>query len=113
MTSREMQMLVQPGDDAHFSVHIEPEGMEYALPPHEKVLLTFISPDSGTQYLDVSYYADASMIWRPADTEVWATLADGPYEQIAGWVDNLPPWLDSASDIAGRQPPWIWPPPKQ
>ncbi len=113
MTSREMQMLVESGDEARFSLNIEPEGMEYHLPPHEKVLLTFLSADTGTQYLNVSYYPDSLVIWRPADTEVWATLADGTREQIAGWAENPAPWLDSASDLSGHEPPWAWPPPKQ
>ena len=70
-------MLVQPGTGSHFSVHIEPEGVHYDLPPHGKVLLTFIAPDTGIQYFDVAHHLHALIIWRLADTEVWATLADG------------------------------------
>jgi len=31
------------------------------------------------------------IIWRPADTEVWATIPDGTSEQIGGWKDNTLP----------------------
>jgi hypothetical protein len=110
MTHLEMQMLVEPGDDGHFSVHIEPEGMQYDLPPQEKVLLTFVGPEAGTQYLNVSHHRHALVIWRPGDTEVWATLSDGTHEQIAGFEGIPGPWLDSASKLAGQQPPWSWPP---
>jgi hypothetical protein len=106
-----MQMLVSPGDGSSFTVHIEPEGMEYELPPHDKVLLTFIGPRSQTWYLDVRHEPNALVIWRPGDTEVWATLADGTRTQIARF-DGVPaPWLDSASELSPRDAPWDWPPP--
>lgn len=103
-------MLVEPGSASHFSVHIEPEGMEYDLPPHDKVLLTFIAPDTDIQYLNVVHHPDSLIIWRPADTEVWVTLSDGTREQIGGFSGIPAPWLDSASEVSGQKPPWTWPP---
>jgi hypothetical protein len=35
------------------------------------------------------------IIWRPADTEVWATTPDGVCEQIGGRTDNPFPGLDT------------------
>jgi hypothetical protein len=106
---RETQYLISSGDDDAFAVHIEPEGMEYEFPPHEKVLLTFRQIVDGPQYIDVSHHKDALVIWRPADTEVWATTADGRSEQIAGWEDNPFPWMDSGHKTDGPAP-WTWPP---
>lgn len=106
---RETQYLISSGDGDAFAVHIEPEGMEYEFPPHEKVLLTFRQRVGGTQYIDLSHYKDALVIWRPADTEVWATTADGKAEQIAGWEDNPFPWMDSGHKAEGPAP-WTWPP---
>lgn len=110
MGKREVQMLIEAGNGTGFSVSVEPEAMQYDFPPQEKVLLTFVMPETPTQYFNVAHFPDHLVIWRPADTEVWVTLADGRHEQIGGWEDNPAPWLDSASELAGRQPPWDWPP---
>jgi hypothetical protein len=105
---REIQILVTPGNGSNFSVHIEPEGMDYTFPPHEKVLLTFRGPDRLQQF-EVSHHPDALVIWRPGDTEVWATLADGTHEHIGGFHDVPAPWMDTGNDAPGPAP-WSWPP---
>ncbi|MFI6173459.1 hypothetical protein ACIBCN_44105 [Nocardia sp. NPDC051052] len=72
---------------------IEPEAMHYEFPKEGKVVLTFRGPDS--MLAELSHYPDAVIIWRPADTEVWATTSDGRCEQIAGFGDNPAPGLDT------------------
>src|SRR4029450_8886930 len=96
-------------DGTPFSVHIEPEGATYEFPPHESVLLTFRQRTAQVQDISLTHHRDALVVWRPGDTEVWATTADGA-EQIAGFGDNPFPWLDSNSTADGP-PPWDWPPP--
>jgi hypothetical protein len=108
--SSETQYLVTSGDGTAFSVYIEPEGMSYDFPPHERVLLTFRQRVPGVQHLELTHHKDALIIWRPGDTEVWATVADGPTEQIAGWAHIPAPWIDSNSELTSP-PPWSWPPP--
>jgi hypothetical protein len=108
--SRETQYLVSSGDGSTFFVQIEPEGMMYEFPPHERVLLTFRQQVPRVQHMELTHYKDALVIWRHGDTEVWATVADGPTEQIAGWAHNPAPWIDSNSKATGA-PPWSWPPP--
>ncbi|MGY2061856.1 hypothetical protein ACW9HQ_43855, partial [Nocardia gipuzkoensis] len=44
---------------------------------------------------ELVHHPDAVIIFRPADTEVWATTADGRCEQIAGLADNPAPGLDT------------------
>lgn len=107
---RQIQMLVEATDDEPFALLVEPEGMSYEFPPHEKVLLTFLIPATEIQYFDVAHAPDCLTIWRPADTEVWAALADGSRTQIGGFVGAPAPWLDSASDAPPEQAPWTWPP---
>ncbi|KAA1397889.1 hypothetical protein [Aeromicrobium ginsengisoli] len=105
----ETQYLVDAGDETDFYVQIEPEGMVYEFPPHEKVLLTFRQRPDRTQYVELSHHKDALIIWRSSDAEVWATTADGTIEQIGGFSSNPAPWLDSGHTAAGP-PPWSWPP---
>lgn len=103
-------MMVGPLGDGHFSIAVEPEAMQHDFPPQERVLLTFVIPDRQKTYFDVSHGPDFLQIWRPADAEVWATLADGDRIQIGGWADNPAPWLDSASPLKPDDAPWVWPP---
>jgi hypothetical protein len=98
------RMLVQGEADTSFSVMVEPEAMSYDFPPQERVLLTFRGPVADAQF-EVVHGSDYLTIWRPADTEVWATLADGTHEQIGGWAHVPAPWLDSAHPDIGP-PPW-------
>lgn len=98
------RMLVRGAADTPFSVMVEPEAMSYDFPPQERVLLTFRSPIADAQF-EVVHGPDYLTIWRPADTEVWATLANGTHEQIGGFADNPAPWLDSAHPDIGP-PPW-------
>jgi hypothetical protein len=107
--SNETQYLVGSGDGSPFAVVIEPEGMEYSFPPHEKVLLTLRPRRRGPHYIELVHRTDSVTIWRPSDTEVWATLADGTTEQIGGWAHIPAPWIDSDSELEGP-PPWTWPP---
>ena len=86
----------------------EPEGMMYEFPPRERVLLIFRGRRA-LQHMELTHYKDAIGIWRPGDCEVWAALADGTLEQIAGFADIKAPWVDSGHDAPGR-PPWEWPP---
>jgi hypothetical protein len=103
-------MLIEASGSDSFALLVEPEGMDYQFPPHEKVLLTFVIPEREIQYFDVMHAPDCLTVWRPADTEVWATLADGSRTQIGGF-DGVPaPWLDSASELPPAQAPWSWPP---
>ncbi|HSX68953.1 hypothetical protein [Nocardioides sp.] len=84
--------------------------MQFDFPPTEKVLLTFVVPDRSKTYFDVSHGTDFLTIWRPADTEVWATLADGEKFQIGGFPGVPAPWLDSDSEQRPAEAPWVWPP---
>ena len=105
---RELTQILVSGNPAHpFSVLVEPEGMEYTFPPQARVLLTFRGPDVLQQF-EISHAADALTVWRPGDTEVWATLADGRHEQIGGFSDNPAPWLDSGHSASGPAA-WTWP----
>ncbi len=99
-----VRMLVQGDADTPFSVMVEPEAMSYDFPPQERVLLTFRGPVAAADF-EVVHGPDYLTIWRPADTEVWATLADGTHEQIGGWAHIPAPWLDSAHPDIGP-PPW-------
>lgn len=83
---------------------VEPEAMSYDYPPHERVFLPFRGPVAVPEF-EVAYGSDALTIWRPPDTEVWATLADGSHQQIGGFADNPAPWLDSGHRDLGP-PPW-------
>jgi hypothetical protein len=109
--ARQIQMLVQSTGESPFGLMVEPEAMEYEFPPHQKVLLTFVIPDRDIQYFDIAHAPDYLTIWRPGDTEVWATLADGSRTQIGGFRDNPAPWLDSGGDLPASEAPWSWPPP--
>jgi hypothetical protein len=62
------------------------------------------------QHIEIVHHINGLTIWRPGDTEVWATLADGKTEQIGGWSDAKAPWIDSDSGVT-TPPPWSWPPP--
>ena len=41
--------------------------------------------------VELTHRPDVLIIWRPADTEVWATTSHGVGEQIGGWKDNPAP----------------------
>lgn len=101
---RVTRMLVSGDPDTPFSVMVEPEGMSYDFPPQERVLLTFIGPLTAPQF-EVIRGTEYLTIWRPPDTQVWATLADGSHEQIGGFADIPAPWMDSAHPDTGS-PPW-------
>lgn len=102
---RVTRMFVTGYGHAQFYVMVEPEAMHYDFPPQEKVLLTFRGPATAVPEFEVSHGVDGLTIWRPPDTEVWATLADGTHEQIGGWAHIPAPWLDSAHPDIGP-PPW-------
>lgn len=66
-----------------------------------------VAPDADPHF-EVVHGAGYLTIWRPSDTEVWATLADGSNEQIGGFADHPAPWLDSTHPDIGP-PPWNQP----
>ncbi len=101
---RVTRIAVSGYGEAPFSVMVEPEAMSYDFPPQETVLLTFCGPMAATPDFEVVHGTDHLTIWRPSDTEVWATLADGTHEQIGGWADNPAPWLDTAHPDTGPPP---------
>jgi hypothetical protein len=82
-----------PADSHLFEVTVQPEAMTYTLPATAKVVLTFRGLDAMT--VELTHRPDGLIIWRPADTEVWATTPDGTCEQIAGWKDHPAPGLDT------------------
>jgi hypothetical protein len=91
----EFTLVVAAQTDSHqFELWIEPEGMMYEFPAASKVVLAFRGHGAGP--VELTHRPDGVIIWRPADTEVWATTPDGVCEQIAGWRDNPAPGLDSA-----------------
>ncbi|MFC9435744.1 hypothetical protein [Nocardia sp. NPDC057030] len=97
----EFQLTVSaPAGSHRFVVVIEPEAMHYEFPREGKVLLTFRGPDS--MAAELSHYPDAVVIWRPADTQVYATTVDGRCEQIAGFDDNPAPGLDAGGKPLDR-----------
>lgn len=90
----EFQLSVDASSDGHsFELWIEPEGMSYGFPETGTVILSFRGPDA--MKAEISHRPDAMIVWRPADTEVWATTPDGVCDQIAGWRDIPAPGLDS------------------
>lgn len=105
---RETQYLIESRDDGPFCVFIEPEAAQFDFPPNEKVLLTFRTANQ-TSYIEMTHATDCLTIWRSGDTEVWATMADGTSEQVAGFSGNPAPWLDSNHSAEGPAP-WTWPP---
>ncbi len=105
---RETQYLISTSEDAPFFVSVEPEGMSWDFTSQDKVLLSFRGR-TAIQYIDLVHHKDGIEIWRPGDTEVWATLSNGMPEQIAGFSDIRAPWIDSGSGADGP-PPWNWPP---
>jgi hypothetical protein len=55
--------------------------------------------------VELSHRPKTVIIWRPSDTEVWATVPDGAHKQIVGWRHNPFPGLDSGGapvDVPGR-----------
>lgn len=97
----EFQLAVSAPPESHrFVIMIEPEAMHYEFPKEGKVVLAFRGPDA--MLAELSHYPDAVIIWRPADTQVWATTADGRREQIAGFEDNLAPGLDTGGKPLDR-----------
>jgi len=103
----EFQLVVSAPPDSHshaFALWAEPEGMAYEFPAARRVILAFRGPDA--MALEMSHRPDGVIIWRPADTEVWATTLDGGCEQVAGWRDIPAPGLDSAGaplDVPARE----------
>jgi hypothetical protein len=90
----EFRLVLDSPPDGHvFEVSVEPEAMSYSFPATGKVVLTFRGPDAMTA--ELTHLPDALIIWRPADTEVWATTPDGVCEQIGGRRDNPFPGLDT------------------
>jgi hypothetical protein len=73
--------------------------MTYEFPLTAEVLLSFRGADAMT--VELTHHPDGLVIWRPADTEVWATTPDGICNQIAGWRDNPCPGLDSGGAPLG------------
>lgn len=102
--SMEFQLVVSAPPDSHpFELWVEPEGVFYELPATSRIVLAFRGLDAMT--VELSHRPDGVIVWRPPDTEIWATTPDGAREQIAGWPDNPFPGLDSAAaqvDIPGR-----------
>lgn len=97
----EFQLAVTAPPGSHqFSIIVEPEAMTYEFPAAGKVVLTFRGPDS--MLAELSHYPDLVVIWRPADTEVWAGTADGQSEQIGGFADNPAPGFDSGGKRLDR-----------
>jgi hypothetical protein len=91
----EVQLVVAAPPDSHrFELWVEPEGMVYEFPATSKVVLAFRGSEAVS--VELSHRPDGVIIWRPADTEIWATTPDGACEQIAGWRDNPAPGLDGA-----------------
>ncbi|MDI6100847.1 hypothetical protein QLQ12_19735 [Actinoplanes sp. NEAU-A12] len=91
----EFQLAVSsPADSQPFELWVEPEGMYYEFPAVGPIVLAFRGPDA--MRAELSYHPDKVIIWRPADTEVWATRENGDREQIAGWKDIPAPGLDTA-----------------
>ncbi|MCP2280013.1 hypothetical protein SAMN04244553_4799 [Nocardia amikacinitolerans] len=97
----EFQLALSAAPGSHqFFIVIEPEAMEYEFPKESKVVLAFRGPDA--MLAELAHYPDAVVIWRPADTQVWATTADGRCEQIAGFEDNPAPGLDTGGKPLDR-----------
>lgn len=97
----EFQLAVSAPSDRHrFTIVVEPEAMQYEFPEAGKIVLTFRGPDA--MQAELSHHPDTIVIWRPADTQVWATSADGRSEQIAGFADNPAPGLDTGGKPLDR-----------
>lgn len=97
----EFQVVVAaPADSHQFEVSVEPEAMSYGFPATGKVVLTFRGSDAMT--VELTHLPAGLIIWRPADTEVWATTPDGRCEQIGGWKDNPAPGLDTGGAPLSR-----------
>jgi hypothetical protein len=101
----EVQLVVTAPPDSHrFELWVEPEGMVYEFPATSKIVLAFRG--SGAVSVELSHRPDGVIVWRSADTEVWATTPVAACEQIAGWRDNPAPGLDSAgapTRVAARE----------
>jgi hypothetical protein len=100
----EFQLVVSAPPDSHpFELWVEPEGMMYELPATGPVVLAFRGADA--MAVELCHRPNAVVIWRPPDTEVWATTPDGVCEQIAGCRDIPFPGLDSGGaqlSVPGR-----------
>src|SRR5262245_36856344 len=100
----EFQLAVSAPPDSHtFELWVEPEGMVFELPTTGRVTLAFRGADAMT--VELSHRPNAVIIWRPPDTEVWATTPDRAREQIAGRRHNPFPGLDSGgapADVPAR-----------
>ncbi|CAM4448480.1 hypothetical protein NONI108955_29355 [Nocardia ninae] len=97
----EFRLAVTAQPDSHqFSIIVEPEAMTYEFPAAGKIVLTFRGPDS--MLAELTHYPDTVAVWRPADTEVWATTADGQSEQIGGFSDNPAPGFDTGGKPLDR-----------
>ncbi|MFJ2838056.1 hypothetical protein ACIO52_22125 [Nocardia sp. NPDC087230] len=51
---------------------------------------------------ELTHYPDGVVLWRPADTEVWATAADGNSELIGGFSGNPVPGFDTGGKPLDR-----------
>jgi hypothetical protein len=60
----ETQYLIGSSDDTPFALVIEPEGMEYEFPPHERVLLIFRPRTAATSHFELVDGASSLTIWR-------------------------------------------------
>jgi len=90
----EFQLAVSAPDGSHrCEVWVEPEGIYFELPETAQLVLSLRGPDA--MRAEFTHWPDKVIIWRPADAEVWASVAGGEAEQIAGWRDNPAPGLDS------------------
>ncbi|WP_432830585.1 hypothetical protein [Dactylosporangium sp. CA-092794] len=99
-----VRMLVSSYDeDKGFDLSVEPEGMSYAFPPERQIVFLFRGPDA--MDFEVSHAPSALIIWRPANTQVWAGPIGGPMQQIGGQRHN-PFWMDDAGSESLRS--W-WP----
>ena len=101
-----VSMLVDTMQDGQVSLMVEPEGMAYELPPAERVLLTFRGPSS--MKFEVSHAPDCLTIWRPADTEVWASLQPGTSVEQIAWSTIPFPGLDKAAPRLSVKPWTEW-----
>ncbi|MEV6925743.1 hypothetical protein AB0M46_14755 [Dactylosporangium sp. NPDC051485] len=85
----EFQLSISaPGGSHRFEVWVEPEGMYYELPETGPLVLSFRGPDA--MRAEFTHRPDKMIVWRPAGTEVWASVADGEAQQIAGWRQSRP-----------------------
>lgn len=70
----EFQLAFSAPLDSHpFAVYVEPEGIVYDFAETGRIVLAFRGPDAMTA--EVMHRPDTLIVWRPAETEVWANDA--------------------------------------